>query len=180
VLYNAVTVTKMKIAEQTITDFLTDVASSKPAPGGGAVAAVTGALAASLVEMVCNLTLGRKNYEEVEDQVRDIQIRVSEIKSLLMDAADADTEAFGKVMEAYKTDDKDKIKAALFWSTEIPEKVAGWSEEVRQLALEIAEIGNKSAKSDAMSAEYLATSALEAAQENIEINKKSLAALKQD
>ena len=164
----------MKIQEQKIRDFLDSVASSKPTPGGGSVAAVTGAMAASLVEMVCALTIGKKNYVEVEGVAKEIKVRAMEIRHELLDSADADTEAFDKVMEAYKSEDKSKIKAALFWAIEVPQRTKDLSEEVQKLAVEMAEIGNKNAYSDAMSADYLANAAMDAATENIEINKKLL------
>jgi formiminotetrahydrofolate cyclodeaminase len=167
----------MTIKNQTVEEFLEQVADKNPTPGGGSVAAVTAALAASLVEMVCNLTIGKKGYEEVEARVKNISQKVSEIRLELMDLADADSEAFQKVMEAYKTKDNSKIKAALYWAIEIPDRVKRLSEEVQAMALEIAKIGNKNAYSDAVSAESLANAAIEAAGENIEINKKALAGL---
>lgn len=167
----------MKIQDQKIGEFLDSVASKSPTPGGGAVAAVTGAMAASLVEMVCNLTIGKKNYPEVQDEMIRVAERASELSQDLLDLADRDSEAFDKVMEAYKTEDKDKIKGALLTAIEVPEKTAEYSENVRELAEIVAELGNKNAHSDAVSAEHLAFSAIQSAQENIEINKKALAVL---
>lgn len=167
----------MSIKEQTVKEFLEEVASSKPTPGGGAVAAVTAGMAASLVEMVCSLTIGRKAYVVVEGRMREISWRMKEIREELLDAADADCDAFQKVMEAYKTEDKAKIKAALYWAIEVPQKTVDLAKEVQEAAIEVAKTGNKNAYSDAMSAEYLANAAVEAATENIEINKRSLAAL---
>ncbi|WDC84160.1 cyclodeaminase/cyclohydrolase family protein [Caloramator sp. mosi_1] len=61
----------MKIYENTIEKFLEDLASSSPAPGGGAVAALSGALAASLSSMVMNLTVNKKKYMEYSDDVKN-------------------------------------------------------------------------------------------------------------
>ena len=69
----------MKIKDQTLEKFLDSVASKTPTPGGGAVAAVTGAMAASLVEMVCNLTIGKKRYPEVQDEMIRVAERASEL-----------------------------------------------------------------------------------------------------
>ncbi|MGA3292253.1 MAG: cyclodeaminase/cyclohydrolase family protein [Candidatus Microgenomates bacterium] len=165
------------IKKQTIEDFLKDVGGVKPTPGGGAVAAVTASLSAALVEMVCNLTIGRKSYPEVQGRVKEISTRMQEVRIELLDLADADSEAFQKVMESYKSEDKSKIKAALYWAIEIPQKVSTLAKEIGEMAMEVSKIGNKNAHSDAMSAEYLANAAFESAEENIEINKKSLAAL---
>lgn len=167
----------MKIQDQKIGDFLDSVASKSPIPGGGAVAALTGAMAASLVEMVCNLTIGKKRYPEVQDEMIRVAERASELSGELLELADRDSEAFEKVMEAYRTEDKDKIKGALLTAIEVPEKVAERAENVRELAEIVGKMGNTNAHSDATSAEHLAFAAIQAAQENIEINKKALAVL---
>jgi formiminotetrahydrofolate cyclodeaminase len=167
----------MSIKNQTIEKFLDSVASKTPTPGGGAVAAVTGAMAASLVEMVCNLTIGKKSYPKVQDEMIKVAERASELSIKLLGLADRDSEAFEKVMEAYKTEDKNKIKAALLVAIEVPEKTAEYSENVRELAEIVAKIGNVNTYSDAMSAEHLAFAGEESALENIEINKKLLHAL---
>ena len=167
----------MKIQDQKIGGFLDSVASKSPTPGGGSAAAVVGAMAASLVEMVCNLTIGKKNYPEVQDEMIKIAERASELSGKLLDLADRDCLAFEKVMEAYKTGNKDKIKGAILGAIEIPEKTAEYCENVRELAEIAAKLGNINAHSDAMSAEHLAFAAIQAAEENIEINKKALTKL---
>jgi len=167
----------MTIKNQTIENFLDSVASITPTPGGGAVAAVAGAMAASLVEMVCNLTIGKKNYPDVQDEMIRVAERASELSQELLDLSDKDSEAFERVMAAGKTKDKDKIKGSLLTAIEVPQKVAELCENVRELAEIVAELGNTNAHSDAMSAEHLAFAALQSAQENIEINKKLLAKL---
>lgn len=170
----------MTIKNQKIKEFLEDVASSHPTPGGGAVAALTAATAASLVEMVCNLTIGKKNYSDVQKRVEIIARHAGEARLELLDMADADAEAFDKVMAAYKKDNKDEIKAALYWAIEVPQKVVSIAEEIQVLAIEVSKIGNKNAYSDAMSAEHLANAAIESALENVELNKKALASLGKD
>lgn len=170
----------MQIKDQSVKDFLGDVASSRPTPGGGAVAAVSAAIAASLVEMVANLTIGKKDYLGVEGRMKNLAEEMAQARSELLDLADADSDAFDKVMEAYKTKDKSKIKAALYWAIEIPKKVVDFATNIQNAAVEVSKIGNKNTYSDAMSAEYLANAALEAAEENIIINTKVLASLKED
>lgn len=167
----------MKIIDQKIGNFLDSVACKTPTPGGGAVAAVTGAMAASLVEMVCNLTIGKKNYSGVQDEILKIAERASELSRELLNLSDQDSEAFEKVIAAYKTEDKDKIKGALLTAIEVPQKTAELCENVRELAEIVAKLGNTNAHSDAMSAEHLAFAAIQSAQENIEINKRSLAVI---
>lgn len=167
----------MTIKNQTVEKFLDNVASKTPTPGGGAVAAVTGGMAASLVEMVCNLTIGNPKYFNVQDEMVKIAERVSELNGQLLKLADSDSEAFEKVMEAYKSKDKAKIKGALLTAVEVPRKTAELCENVRELAEIAARLGNVNARSDAISAEHLAFAAVQAAEENVEINKKSLALL---
>jgi formiminotetrahydrofolate cyclodeaminase len=164
----------MVIKNQTVEEFLNDVGSNKPTPGGGSAAAVTAALAAALTEMACNLTIGKKAYLGVEKQMKLVAGRMQEIRRELLDLADADSDAFEKVMEAIKSEDKAKIKAALYWAIEIPQKVVDLATQVQKMAVGVAKVGNRNTYSDAMSAEHLANAAIEAAQENIEINKRSL------
>ena len=167
----------MLIKNQKVGEFLDSVASKSPTPGGGAVAAVTGAMAASLTEMVCNLTIGNPKYPDVQDEMIRIAERASELSGQLLELADRDSEAFEKVMEAFKSKDKAKIKGALLTATEIPQKVAELCENVRELAEIASRLGNVNARSDAVSAEHLAFAGVQAAEENVEINKKSLAAI---
>jgi formiminotetrahydrofolate cyclodeaminase len=167
----------MKIQDQKIGSFLDSLASKSPTPGGGAVAALTGAMAASLVEMVCDLTIGNKNYPEVQIDVTQIAERANELSEKLLDLSDQDCLAFEKVMEAYRSKDRAKIKGALLIAIEVPQKTVEYSENVRELAEIVGKIGNKNAYSDAMSAGHLAFAAIQSAQENVEINKKMLAKL---
>jgi len=161
-----------KIKDQKIEDFLEDLASKSPTPGGGAASALAGAMAAALVEMVCGLTKG--------DSVQRITDRANQLKIKLLNLADEDCQAFNQVMRAYKSKSKSKIRKALQKAIEIPDKVKTLAEEVEVLANKMAEIGNKNAFSDTKSAIHLVKAAEKSAEENIKINEKALAALKQD
>jgi glutamate formiminotransferase/formiminotetrahydrofolate cyclodeaminase len=168
----------MKIGEQKISKFLKELGSSSPTPGGGATAALTGAIAASLVEMVASLTIGKKRYEEVNDEMQKIRNEVLKLKKELIELCDEDVRAFNAVIASYKVKDKEKIKKALQLATQVPSKVASLSGEVGRLAQVVAKKGNKNAYSDAKSALHLTHAAIEVAKENIRINKQSLASLK--
>lgn len=165
------------IKEQRVKDFLKDLASKSPTPGGGAVAAITGAIAASLVEMVCNLTIGKKDYLDVQNKVVTISKEVQCLSKELQNLADKDSKSFQNVIKAYKSGDKGKIKKTLIVATEVPEKTAKYCKKVQELAEIMVRIGNKNAYSDAMSAGHLAFAAMQSAQENIEINKRNLVLL---
>src|SRR5262245_29604949 len=92
----------MSIAEQTVDGFLTQLASDAPTPGGGAVAAVAGATGAGLISMVCNLTIGRKGYEETEERMHAVRSEAESARSAFLELADRDATAFDGVMAAFK------------------------------------------------------------------------------
>lgn len=157
------------IRNKEIKNFLGEVAGKNPTPGGGAVAAVVGATAAALVEMVVNLT----KTKEIKN------LKIKELKNLRIDLlklADDDVAAFDGVMIAYRSKDKSKIKKALQKAISVPEKTALLSNEVLELAKIVLKKGNKNASSDAKTAIYLAQAAIKSADENIKINQQSLAA----
>ena len=173
----------MKIQEQKIQSFLKDLSSKNPTPGGGTVAALSGVMAASLIEMVCNLTLGKKGYEDKTSSVIKIQKEVVRIKKRLTVLSEEDSKAFKKVVEAYKIGKdnpkrKESIKKALRYAIEVPFEVRKLTHELEDFARRTAKLGNKNAVSDAKSAYHLAHAAGKAALENININKKALASLK--
>lgn len=157
------------IKDQKIEEFLNDLGSAKPTPGGGAVAAITAATAAALVEMVINLTKGE------ELKVHNLKIR--EFREKLLKLADEDVIAFDRVMEAYRLKDKEKIKNALEGAIIIPQQTKEYAYRVEEIAKVVEKEGNKNAVSDARSAIFLAQAAQKAAQENIDINERSLADL---
>ena len=161
------------IKDKRIGEFLNDVASSRPTPGGGAVAALTGAEAAGLVEMVCNLT---KPYGSLAETAA----KAKKLRGDLLSLADEDVKAFDRVIFACKLKDSQEIKNSLSRAIEVPEKVKKLSRRVEELAKEVSQIGNKNAISDAKTAVHLAVAAQKSADENIRINKRALAALKQD
>ena len=76
----------------TVAGFIDELASDSPAPGGGSVSALNGAIAAALTSMVGNLTIGKKKYADVEEEMREIVSRVSEIQKELLEAVDKDSD----------------------------------------------------------------------------------------
>ncbi|MDW7668272.1 MAG: cyclodeaminase/cyclohydrolase family protein, partial [Bacillota bacterium] len=79
---------------KTLEEFSKETASSEPVPGGGSIAAYSGALAAALSEMVANLTVGKKNYEEVEEEMKIIIEKAEMIRENMLDNIEKDCEAF--------------------------------------------------------------------------------------
>lgn len=151
------------IKDQKISQFLDDLSSKKPVPGGGSTSAVVGAMGASLVAMVANLTLGKEKYREVEEDFEQILPRATQLKDQLLQLADEDALAYQAVV---KTKSQEAIKTA----AEVPLKVAQQSLEVLRLAVLAAGKGNQNALSDARCAIELSTAAVYGAIENVRIN----------
>ncbi|MBU4189986.1 MAG: glutamate formimidoyltransferase [Candidatus Thermoplasmatota archaeon] len=167
------------LASLSVKSFLSELASSSPAPGGGSVAALSGALGAALVSMVCHLTIGKKGYENVSDEMNEILKKSKGLKENLMLLIDEDTNAFNKVMAAYKMsketdEDKQKrrnaIQDALKNAANVPLDVMKQGINVLTLAKIVSEKGNKNAVSDAGVAALMSLAGMNSAMLNIEIN----------
>ncbi len=171
------------IIEQPVTQFLDELASSAATPGGGSGAAIMGALGAALVSMVCNLTIGKKNYAEVEGEMRDVLADAEALRQRLADMVAEDIAAFNGLMAAYglpKLSDEDKaergaaIQHALRAATEAPLACARACAEVIKLSMRAAEVGNRNVISDAGVGALAAQAALRGAALNVDINVPSL------
>ena len=93
---------KQNYRDLTIKEFLEKTASGSPVPGGGSVAALSAALAASLTEMVAKLTIGKEGYETVEDEMKAVAQEASKLKLKLVQAIDNDSNAYNDLMSANK------------------------------------------------------------------------------
>lgn len=163
--------------------FVESVASASPTPGGGSVAAHTGALAAALAQMVAALTVGRKKYADVEDDLRDVARRAAELSTRLSELVALDAESYSAVATAYKlpreTDEQKArrntaITAALIGASEVPLETARAAASVAALAEITAAKGNVNAVSDAGVAALLAEAACRGAAYNVRINVAAL------
>ncbi|WP_205664656.1 cyclodeaminase/cyclohydrolase family protein [Ammonifex thiophilus] len=159
--------------------FLKEAASSSPTPGGGSVAALTGALAASMAAMVANLTLGKEKFREVAPDMERVRREAEETLEAMEKLMEADMEAFNTYMQALrlpkstpeeKSFRQQKMQEALRRATEVPLEIAERCFKVLELALEVARKGNEMAVSDAGVAGHLAWAALQAALLNVDIN----------
>ncbi len=173
----------MKLIEMKLKDFIDELSSDSPAPGGGSVAALAGALSSALSSMVCNLTIGKEKYKDVEYDMEKILDRVEDIRERFMELIDRDTEAFNKVMDAFKlpknTEEekkirKEKIQDALKGAALVPLETARMCAEMIELCKEIAEKGNKNSITDVGVAAIMAKAGLESAILNVKINLKSI------
>ncbi|MCC3762094.1 cyclodeaminase/cyclohydrolase family protein [Glycomyces sp. TRM65418] len=165
--------------ETTIEDWLTDLASELPAPGGGAAAGVNAAMAAALVSMVCNLTAGKPRFAEHEAVMREVLAEAERLRLEALQLAEDDAEAFSGVVAAYKlpkSSDEEKaartaaIQAGLVEAAAVPLAVAGVAAQVIRLAGRILEGSNPNVLSDVAVAASAAKSALESAALNVDVN----------
>jgi formiminotetrahydrofolate cyclodeaminase len=168
-----------QLIDKPVSLFLDELASSAPAPGGGSGAALGGALGAALVSMVCNLTIGKKKYADVEQDIKGILEKSESLRHKLMDLLQADVEAYTAVSQAMKmprTTDEEKavrseaMQKALKGATVVPLQIAEACAEVIALCRPAAEKGNKNAVSDAGVAVLMAEAGLRSAALNVLIN----------
>ena len=165
--------------EQQLETFLDQLASSASTPGGGSAAAVMGAMGAALVSMVANLTVGKKKYEEVEEEMRGFLEQSEALRERLTGMIQADVDVFDQVMAAYgmareteeeKARRSQTIQAALKEATDVPLACAQLCADVIELCRPVAEKGNLNAISDAGAAVLAAHAALRSAALNVYIN----------
>lgn len=170
---------KGRLASMNLYEFADELASDSPAPGGGSVSALNGSLSAGLSAMVGNLTFGKKQYAEVKEIMADVAEKAQKLKDFFTDAIDKDTEAFDKVMAAFglpkgtpeETEARNKaVQAATKEATLVPFSVLEKTKEAVELALIMAEKGNRNSLSDAGVAGLTASAAAEGALYNVMIN----------
>ena len=167
--------------DQAIGAWLDALAAAAPAPGGGAAAALSAAIGAALIEMVCNLTIGRPRYAAHEALMREALARATILRRRALGLAAADARAFGAVTDAYRlpkeTDERaraERIQEALIGATEVPLETAALAAEVVQLAGRIVDGANVNALADIAAAAAAARAALETALVNVEANLAAL------
>ncbi len=163
--------------------FLDELASAAPTPGGGSAAAFTAAEAAALTAMVARLTVGKKKYAEVEEQMKDLANQADELRGKMSAAIAEDSAAFEAVMQAYRLPKEDEAQAqqraaaihtATLEAARVPLETAETSLGVMRLAERAAASGNLNAVTDAWSAVMLAHAAISCAGANVRINLAAL------
>jgi glutamate formiminotransferase/formiminotetrahydrofolate cyclodeaminase len=164
---------------ETMKDFVAEVASGEPSPGGGAAAAHVAAIGAALGEMIARLTEGRDKYRNVLSEVRDVLAELEPLRERLTSAAREDAQSFARVMEARRlsrrTEDEAAeraraIEAALKGAALVPLAVAGAAVQTLELLETLAEIGNPNALSDAATGAQLSLAAVASARYNVLVN----------
>ncbi len=172
-----------KIGELTLSQFLEAVASGSATPGGGSVSALAGCMASALVEMVANLTLGRKGFEAKEEEIKKIGREAHELGEALMDAMEQDIAAYGEVMTSYllpksseeeRKKRREEIQKALKKAADPPLFTAATSLKVLKLCQDVVEKGNPNALSDGAVGALLADAAMWGGVFNVLINLSAL------
>lgn len=164
---------------QTVTDFAKLAASDAPFPGGGGVAALTGALAAALCSMVCNLTVGRKKYAAVEGDIRAALAQAERLREKLLALIDEDAVCFGPLAKAYAIPKHDPARGAvmeqaLHTACTAPMDMMRCCCEVVELLETLLEKGSAMLVSDVGVGAELARAALVSSSMNVFINTGSM------
>ena len=169
----------MKLVEQKVSDFLAATASKEPTPGGGAIAALTAATGAALAEMVANLTFGKKGYEEVQAEMKDLQRKAESIRNRMLELSQADADVFNIFMNALglpKNTDEEKamrsaaIQQAYKDAAMVPFEIGELAYQIFDLADMAARKGNQNLITDGIIAAINARAAVKAAFLNVRIN----------
>lgn len=172
-----------EIKDKSIELFLNELASKSPTPGGGSVSALMGAQSAALVSMVCNLTIGKPKYVEVEAEMIDLLQKSEALREKLLALISADVCTFDQLMVAYglpKETDEEKlhrsemIQQALKMATQVPLDCAKACAEAIKLSRRAADNGSLVVISDAGAAVMSAFGGLKSAALNVYINTNSL------
>lgn len=172
-----------EIKHKSIQVFLDELASKSATPGGGSAAALMGAQAAALTSMVCNLTIGKPKYAEVETDMQALLAKSEALREKLLSMIKADVDVFNRLMETYglpkETDAEkaartDAIQTVLKDATQVPLDCAKACAEAIQLSKIAAEKGSVAVISDAGVAVMSAYGGLKSAALNVYINTASL------
>lgn len=166
-----------------VSEFVDEVSRETPAPGGGSVSALAGALGSALCSMVANLTFSKIGYEGVSREMEECAVKAQKLKDELLIQVDEDTKAFSSYMEALRlpknTEEekkirKEKMEEGLKKAIEVPLKTAKLALEALEILVKVCEKGNKNSQSDGAVGAIMAFSCIEGALFNVIINLVSI------
>jgi len=164
-------------------EFLDQTSSKEAVPGGGSVAALSSALASALTSMVANLTIDKKGYEAVNEEMKNIKAAVEPKINEFMDLIDKDANSFNAVIKAFKmpkTTEAEKevrksaIQEGMKYAAKVPLEVAESTAKLFPLIEVVVEKGNKNAVTDGLVAAMMARTAIKSALYNVKINLGSI------
>jgi len=168
-----------KLTKKPINSFLDELASSAPAPGGGSVAALSGALGAALISMVSNLTIGKKKYAGVQDEITALLKKSESLRDKLTGLFEEDVVVYTRLSQTMKmphdTEEQknsrtEAMDKALKAATDVPLRAAEACVSVMELCRPVAETGNINAVSDVGVGILMAEAGLRSAALNVLIN----------
>ena len=169
----------MKLVEQRVIDFVAATASKEPTPGGGAIAALTAATGAALAEMVANLTFGKKGYEEIQDEMEELQTKAEAIRNRMLELSQADADVFNIFMNALglpkNTNEEKAIRTAAIQqaykdAAMVPFEIGELANQIFDLAELASRKGNQNLITDGIIAAINARAAVKSAFLNVRIN----------
>lgn len=169
----------MKLQDLSLKQFLEKTASNEPVPGGGSISALNGAIASSLAQMLAGLTIGRKNYVEVEDLMKEYMPKFETYRTHFLNDIDRDSDAYNLVMNAFKlpkeSDEEkavrnEKIQEATKVASLVPMEIAERAFEMLCFIAETTRKGNKNAITDGCVAMMTCRTAVLGALLNVRIN----------
>lgn len=171
------------VGQQTINEYLTVLSSKQPVPGGGGASALAGAFCNGLAQMVVNLTLGKKKYQDVEEEMEHLLRRLQEIQKEFLRLSDEDARVFAPLAAAYSlpgaTDEerayKDRVmEENLLAASLVPLEIMEKTMELFAILAILGEKGSRLAVSDVGVAVQFGRAALTGAVMNVYINTKSM------
>ncbi|GCE13115.1 cyclodeaminase/cyclohydrolase family protein [Tengunoibacter tsumagoiensis] len=169
--------------DKQLQDYLDDLASARPTPGGGSTAALSGAMGSALACMVSRLTLSKADYAPVHAEIERLLAQAEQLRSRFQSLMQADIEAYGHLSATFKlprTTSEEKaarmqaIQDGLVSAALVPLEMAESAAQLVQCCLRIAEIGNKNVLSDIATATSMATGAGRGASWMVQINLQSM------
>ena len=164
-------------------DFIDEVSRESPAPGGGSVAALAGALGSALLAMVANLVIGKEGYMDASVELNELATRLQGLQRTLVRAVDTDTEAFNHVLTAMRlprktaqeaAERKAAIQRGYQLASQVPLETARSCLQALELAAQVARLGNPASVTDAGVAALMACAGVEGAVYNVRINLPSI------
>ena len=169
----------MKLIDKTVAAFTEELASPAPVPGGGGASALAAAIGVSLGDMVGELTVGKKKYADVEEEIQSLMARAQALRIRFLELVDADAAAFAPLAKAYGIPKEDPnrvqiMEEALKTACSVPMDIMRACAEAIDIIEEFAAKGSRLAVSDAGCGAILCKAAMQAAALNVFINTKSM------
>ncbi|WP_189362221.1 cyclodeaminase/cyclohydrolase family protein [Thermogemmatispora tikiterensis] len=169
--------------DQSLREYLNDLSSSQPTPGGGSAAALSGAMGAALASMVTRLTIGKSGYADVQDEIEEILQKTEELRERFQQLIQEDIDAYERLAMSFRlpkgsSEENEArsraIQVRLHEAALVPLEVAERAAELMHFCVRLAQIGNKNVRSDIAAGAALVMSAAQGAAWMVRVNLRSL------